>query len=62
MRWSIEANEIMSRVPSKQRRQVARDVEKVAKADRASEVLHVDYAVTATVPSVQEFIHRGRRV
>eukprot|EP00904_Undaria_pinnatifida_P001983 jgi/Undpi1/11786/HiC_scaffold_4.g01485.m1 len=38
MRWSIEANEIMSRVPSKQRRQVARDVEKVAKADRASEV------------------------
>lgn len=38
MRWSSEADEILGRVPTKHQRQVARDIEKVAKANRGTEV------------------------
>lgn len=38
MRWSSEADEILARVPTKSQRQVARDIEKVAKVNRGTEV------------------------
>lgn len=38
MRWSSAADEMLSRVPAKQRRQVVKEVEKVAKSDRGAEV------------------------
>lgn len=38
MRWSAEADEILSRAPVKRQREVARDVEKAAKASRRKEV------------------------
>lgn len=38
MRWSSEADEVLSRVPTKHQRQVVRDVEKAAKANRGTEV------------------------
>ncbi|CAN0327427.1 unnamed protein product [Pylaiella littoralis] len=38
MRWSSEADEILARVPAKHQRQVARDIEKLAKVNRGTEV------------------------
>lgn len=38
MRWSADADELLSRVPRKERRQVVRDVEKTVKDSRGSEV------------------------
>lgn len=38
MRWSSEADETLSRVPTKHQREVVRDVEKAAKANRGAEV------------------------
>ncbi|CAM9450745.1 unnamed protein product, partial [Laminaria digitata] len=38
MPWSAEADEMLSRVPAKQRRQVAKEVEKTAKVNRGAEV------------------------
>ena len=38
MRWSSEADEMLSRVPAKQRRQVVKEVEKFARSDRGAEV------------------------
>lgn len=38
MQWSSEADEMLCRISSKQRRQVTRDVEKAVKASRGTEV------------------------
>ncbi|CAN0160688.1 unnamed protein product [Ectocarpus sp. 12 AP-2014] len=38
MRWSSEADEALSRVPTKHQREVVRDVEKAARANRGAEV------------------------
>lgn len=38
MRWSSEADEVLSRVPTKHQREVVRHVEKATKANRGAEV------------------------